>query len=67
MDNIEYHILGNHLLENGFSLFFGAYYFQDEKFYVKAKKILTDELDEQILEDGAHFELSSMYHQIMLF
>jgi len=67
MDNIEYHILGNHLLENGFSLLFGAYYFQDEKLYAKAKKILTEELEEQILSDGAHFELSPMYHQIMLF
>ena len=67
MDNIEYHILGNHILENGFSLLFGAYYFQDEKFYINAKKILTDELEEQILKDGAHFELSPMYHQIMLF
>ncbi len=67
MDNIEYHLLGNHLLENGFSLLFGAYYFQDEKFYVKAKKILTEELEEQILRDGAHFELSPMYHQIILF
>lgn len=67
MDNIEYHILGNHLLENGFSLLFGAYYFQDEKFYAKAKKILTNELAEQILKDGAHFELSPMYHQIMLY
>ncbi|HIQ28578.1 MAG TPA: hypothetical protein EYH42_08780, partial [Sulfurovum sp.] len=67
MDNIEYHILGNHLLENGFSLLFGAYYFKDEKFYYKAKKILIEELEEQILKDGAHFELSPMYHQIMLF
>jgi uncharacterized heparinase superfamily protein len=60
-------LLGNHLLENGFSLLFGAYYFQDEKLYAKAKEILTAELEEQILEDGAHFELSPMYHQIMLF
>ncbi len=67
MDNIEYHLLGNHLFENGFSLLFGAYYFQDERFYDKAKKILTDELEEQILQDGAHFELSPMYHQLMLF
>jgi len=67
MDNIEYHILGNHLLENGFSLLFGAYYFDDEKFYTKAKKILSEELEEQILEDGGHFELSPMYHQLMLF
>ena len=67
MDNLEYHLLGNHLLENGFSLLFGAYYFEDEKLYVKAKEILTSELEEQILKDGAHFELSPMYHQIMLF
>ncbi len=54
------------LLENAFSLLFGAYYFQDEELYLKAKKILKDELKEQILKDGAHFELSPMYHQIML-
>ncbi len=65
--NIEYHLLGNHLLENGFSLLFGAYYFHNEKFYKKAKTILQKELQEQILEDGAHFELSPMYHQLMLF
>lgn len=67
MDNLEYHLLGNHLLENGFSLLFGAYYFQNEQFYSAAKKILIPELDEQILVDGAHFELSPMYHQIMLY
>ena len=67
MQNIEYHLLGNHLLENGFSLLFGAYYFKDERLYKKAVEILSKELDEQILEDGAHFELSPMYHQIMFF
>ncbi len=67
LDNLEYHLLGNHLLENGFSLLFGAYYFQDERIYVRAKTILMAELDEQILADGAHFELSPMYHQIMLY
>lgn len=66
-DNIEYHLLGNHLLENGFSLLFGAYYFNDNNFYNKAVRILKNELKEQILLDGAHFELSPMYHQIILF
>lgn len=65
-NNLEYHILGNHLLENGFSLLFGAYYFNNDDFYRLAKKILSTELDTQILADGAHFELSPMYHQIML-
>ncbi len=64
--NLEYHLLGNHLLENGYSLLFGAYYFKDETLYKKAKYILTEELTEQVLNDGAHFELSPMYHQILL-
>ena len=67
LDNLEYHLLGNHLLENAFSLLFGAYYFQDEILYNKSKELLEIELDEQILKDGGHFELSPMYHQIMLF
>jgi hypothetical protein len=67
LNNLEYHLLGNHLLENGFSLLFGAYYFKDEILFNKAKEILEKELEEQILDDGAHFELSPMYHQIMLF
>lgn len=64
--NLEYHLLGNHLLENAFSLLFGAYYFQDEKLYNKSKNLLISELNEQVLKDGAHFELSPMYHQIIL-
>lgn len=64
--NLEYHLLGNHLLENGYALLFGAYYFKDEKLYKKANKILYQQLKEQILKDGAHFELSPMYHQILL-
>ena len=66
LDNLEFHLLGNHLLENAFSLLFGSFYFQDEKLYTKSKKILIRELNEQVLKDGAHFELSTMYHQIIL-
>ena len=62
----EYHLLGNHLLENAFALLFASYYFERGRFYEKAKSILTEQLKEQILPDGAHFELSPMYHQIML-
>ncbi len=67
VNNIEFHLLGNHLLENGFALLFGAYYFEDKLLYQKAREILVNELDEQVLDDGAHFELSLMYHQIMSF
>lgn len=62
----EYHLLGNHLLENGFALLFGGYYFENRSFYKKAQKILYEELDEQILKDGGHFERSPMYHCIIL-
>ena len=64
---LEYHLLGNHLLENGFALLFGAYYFNDHAFYKKAKTILIPELQEQVLGDGGHFERSPMYHCIMLY
>ncbi len=65
--NLEFHLLGNHLLENAFALLFAAYYFEDKFFLARAKKFLQQELTEQILSDGGHFELSPMYHQIMLF
>ena len=66
-DNLEYHLLGNHLLENGFALLFAAYYFQDEYLLRLAEKILIAELHEQILPDGGHFERSPMYHQTILY
>ena len=65
-DNLEYHLLGNHLLENGFSMLFGAVYFNNENYYQKGVQVIKSELKEQILNDGAHFELSPMYHQIIL-
>jgi len=65
--NLEYHILGNHLLENGFSLLWSACYFCDDRIYRRASGLLKSQLDEQILIDGAHFELSPMYHQIILY
>jgi hypothetical protein len=66
-DNLEYHLMGNHLLENAFSLLFGAYYFRNERFLALANTILATELPEQILADGGHFERSPMYHQMILF
>lgn len=66
LDRIEYHLLGNHLLENGFSLVWGGFYFEQNRLIDKGCEIVCDELEEQILSDGAHFELSPMYHMIML-
>lgn len=65
--HLEYHLLGNHLLENAFALMMGGFMFNEKSWIDRAKKILNKELDEQILDDGGHFELSPMYHQIVLF
>lgn len=66
-NSIEYHLLGNHLLENGFALYFAAHiYPKNNKLINKAIKILSKELEVQILNDGGHFERSLMYHQIVL-
>ena len=66
MGRVERHLLANHYLENGFSLFYAALYFGDEKFLRAAERILRSQLNEQILSDGAHYELSPMYHCIIL-
>ncbi len=65
-NRLEYHLLGNHLLEDAFSLYISSLYFKDYAFYKKSTKILKAELKEQILGDGAHFEQSPMYHCIIL-
>ncbi|WP_183078857.1 alginate lyase family protein [Sphingobacterium puteale] len=65
--NYEYHILGNHLLENAFALCLGGAFFNNKNWHAKAVKILQNQLSEQILKDGGHFELSPMYHQIIFY
>lgn len=65
-ENIEYHILGNHLFENAKALLIGGLFFKNDNFLRIGNKILQREIKEQILDDGAHFELSPMYHAIVL-
>ncbi len=65
-NNLEYHILGNHLLENYLALTFAALWLGDENLLIKASSRLESELSEQILGDGGHYEASPMYHQIIL-
>lgn len=62
----EYHLLGNHLLENAMALYFAAHIFSSHELRLLSTQLLKKELNEQILSDGAHFELSPMYHQIIL-
>lgn len=66
---IEYHILGNHLFTNAKALvFMGAFFggVEGDKWLQKGLVILDEEINEQYLSDGAHFELSPMYQTILL-
>lgn len=63
---LEYHLLGNHLLEDAYSLYFASVFFRDDRMFKKASKLLKSELEEQVLPDGAHYEQSPMYHCILL-
>ncbi len=65
--NIEYHILANHYLKNGVALFFAGFYFHGadgDRWFRKGLEILKEEIKEQFLPDGGHFERSPMYHSI---
>ncbi len=64
--NLEFHLLGNHLLENGFGLFFAAVLLRDGRLLRRAERVLSKELDEQFTRAGAHFEQSPMYHALLL-
>ena len=67
--NLEYHILGNHLFANAKALIFAGLYFEGikaDKWYQTGLEILKKELPEQVLADGGNFELSPMYHAIFL-
>ena len=63
---LEYHLLGNHLLEDAYALYIGSSFFQEEMLLKKATKLLLSQLKEQVLPDGAHYEQSVMYHCILL-
>lgn len=65
-DRLEYHLLGNHLLEDAYALYIVSLYFADERLWREASSLLLSELEEQVLLDGAHYELSPMYHAILL-
>lgn len=69
MQILEYHLLGNHLMANAKALVFAGMYFageEGERFLQKGVEIYNEQLPEQIFPDGGHFELSPMYHSIIL-
>ena len=65
-NNLEKHLLGNHYFANLKALLFAGVIFEQKRWCEIAVRGLLSEIPEQILEDGANFELSPMYHSIML-
>ncbi|QJD58669.1 heparinase [Pseudomonas sp. gcc21] len=66
---IEHHILGNHIFANGKALVFAGAFLNGplaDSWLAQGLGILDRQVDEQFLSDGAHFELSPMYHSILL-
>lgn len=67
--NLEYHLLGNHLFVNAKALVFAGLFFQGQQaknWFDIGLAIVEQELPEQVLPDGANFELSPMYHALFL-
>lgn len=66
---LEYHLLGNHLFANAKALVFAGCFFKGalaDSWLKRGLAILNKEIPEQILADGGNFELTPMYHNIIL-
>ena len=64
--NLEKDLLANHYFEDLKALVLCAVFFQDSKMLHRALTEFKKQCQEQILADGMHFELSPMYHKIIL-
>ncbi|MFA5256669.1 MAG: alginate lyase family protein [Opitutales bacterium] len=68
-ETIEYFLRNNHLWTNGKALLMGGLFFEGkeaEKWLRKGLQIFRSELARETLADGGNFELSPMYHNIVL-
>jgi hypothetical protein len=64
---MEKHILGNHYLKNAKAILFAGAFFAGKLAGVwrqSGQAIFSEQMSEQFLGDGAHFERSPMYHCI---
>jgi len=67
--HLEFDILGNHLVKNARALIVAGLAFEGgeaHRWLRKGLKIWRRQLEEQVLEDGGHFERSPMYHMDVL-
>ena len=66
---LEHHLLGNHVWANAKGLVFAGVAFEgpeSSRWLDRGLALVDREIGEQILADGGHFELSPMYHAIIL-
>ena len=66
---LEKDLLGNHLLKNIKALLFAGALLEtprSTRWWAKGEALLEQELNEQTLPDGGHFERSPMYHSQVL-
>ncbi len=68
--NVERHVLGNHLLDNARALVLAAAWMGDRPevagWRALGLEILREQVGEQVLSDGIHFERSPMYQALVL-
>lgn len=62
----EKHLLANHYFEDLKALIIASYLFKDDKKLNGYLKDFKRQCEEQILADGVHYELSLMYHKLIL-
>lgn len=65
-ENLELALLANHYFENLKALVIGSVVFGEKNDYQKYWRLFLQQTDEQILDDGMHYERSPMYHKIIL-
>lgn len=66
---LEFHIMANHLFANAKALVFAGVFFGDaqgDQWLKKGLELLDAEIREQFLADGAHYERSPMYQATLL-
>ena len=66
---LEWHLLGNHLMANAKALLAAGLFFdgaEADAWLRRGLALLERQIDEQILDDGGHFERSPMYHALAL-
>lgn len=60
--SLEFQLGANHLLSEAKALICAGIFLREETLYETGKKVLFEEIEEQFLPDGGHYERSVSYH-----